>query len=335
MACGVERTALGVMAGAFAVSLVFFSLERRERGWARCVALTASMTLAGCVVVPLAMVAAETQDPSAPSRWVHAVGSSLAGQLVFLDEVAACVLLGLVLTGWPLTRLCTTGVAAQTLVGGLSTLLVLASAGPLVGGSVDAVTALGALLAGLLGPALVARVERARAVQALDPARAGPTERDPRPVVAGWGLGALVSLAIAPAALSSLRGPPAHPNEREAVAAGTLRTISTSQTVFREGDEDGDGVLDHAASSAELGQAGLVDANVATGVKRGYLVRVSYDPQAPGWRWAAVMDPLDPRDSRRYMTNQSGVIFYTGLRGAPAALDRSCEPPAGWLPYGK
>lgn len=59
------------------------------------------------------------------------------------------------------------------------------------------------------------------------------------------------------------------------------------------------------------------------------------DPSAPGWRWAAAADPLDPRDGRRYMTNQGGVIFYTGTCGAPAALDPSCEPPAGWLPSGK
>lgn len=234
----------------------------------------------------------------------------------------------MLLLGWPLVRTRTTGLVAQATVGVLAAALALAGGQLLFRVSVDARSAAGALLAGALVPLAVGRAEATEVVRALDAGAAGPLERDPRPLLAGWVLIALLALVAAP----RLR-PLAIRLHGEATAVGTLKTISASQTRFREGDVDGNGALDYAASSLEL--ARLVDDEVAAGLKRGLVIRMTRDPSAPEWRWAAAMDPLDPRDTRRYMTNHGGVIFYTGTRGAPVPLDPSCEPPAGWLPSGK
>ncbi len=97
----------------------------------------------------------------------------------------------------------------------------------------------------------------------------------------------------------------------EAAPIGALKTINTSQTLFREGDKDGDGVLDYG-TLAELEQTGLIDSGLGSGTKQGYLFVVQPSPTEPEYRWAAVANPvaLGETGDRAFATDQSGSVYY-------------------------
>ena len=78
----------------------------------------------------------------------------------------------------------------------------------------------------------------------------------------------------------------------ESAAIGSLRAISSAQSVFREADRDRDGVLDYA-HLAELGRAELIDEVLATGVKQGYRFSSAPGP-APQFTWWAFAEPTRP-----------------------------------------
>jgi type IV pilus assembly protein PilA len=120
----------------------------------------------------------------------------------------------------------------------------------------------------------------------------------------------------------------------EAAAIGALKTLATAQARFREGDLDADGTLDYA-TLAELSDATLIDAVLASGAKQGYLFQVQPSPRTPGLLWMAVASPATPGASgdRYFFTNQTGIIYYSVT--APFALDPDASTPTDALPIGR
>jgi hypothetical protein len=121
----------------------------------------------------------------------------------------------------------------------------------------------------------------------------------------------------------------AHHCSNETAAVGALKTITTSQSVFREDDKEKDGNLDYGMLS-ELSNAGLVDSVLGKGSKQGYSFQASYSFTTSEFLWFAVANPQVPTSSgdRYFETNVAGVIFYT--TAAALLLDTSsCTLPAG------
>jgi prepilin-type N-terminal cleavage/methylation domain-containing protein len=99
----------------------------------------------------------------------------------------------------------------------------------------------------------------------------------------------------------------------EAAAIGALKTISTSQTLYREGDKDGDGTLDYGSLS-ELYTYNLIDQVLGSGSKQGFLFSVEPEASSIEYRWGGIADPALPGTTgdRTFAVNHSGVIYYTG-----------------------
>jgi hypothetical protein len=138
---------------------------------------------------------------------------------------------------------------------------------------------------------------------------------------------------IAAIAIPNLIEARKHGNEASAI--GALKTINTSQTLFREGDKDDDGMLDYAANLQELSQATLIDGVLGTGTKQGYLFQVYNAPQTPEFLWMATANPAVPGTTgdRYFATNHAGVIYYS--RTTPFALTEDCSMPADAVPVGR
>jgi hypothetical protein len=123
----------------------------------------------------------------------------------------------------------------------------------------------------------------------------------------------------------------------EASAIGALKTLATSESIFREGDREEDGNLDYGMLS-ELARTQLVDGVLGSGTKQGYLFAASYGFATSEFLWFAIANPEIPTitGDRYFTTNQAGVIYYTS--GARADLDvNTCTLPRGGgpLPGGK
>lgn len=127
-------------------------------------------------------------------------------------------------------------------------------------------------------------------------------------------LGTLTSAIMVPNFVYNRRG------STEVGAVGALKTINTSQCVFREGDKETDGNLDYGMLS-ELSNTNLVDSVLGSGKKQGYFFSAAYSFRTSEFLWFAVANPQVPMDSgdRYFVTNQDGVIFYT--TGGNLALD--------------
>jgi type IV pilus assembly protein PilA len=119
------------------------------------------------------------------------------------------------------------------------------------------------------------------------------------------GLVFLVSIIVLPNVTAGKK----HGNEASAI--GALKTIATSETIFREGDKDEDGNLDYGMLS-ELDRARLVDSVLGSGTKQGYGFAASYSYTSPELLWFGVANPVIPptTGTRYFATNQTGSIFY-------------------------
>jgi len=111
----------------------------------------------------------------------------------------------------------------------------------------------------------------------------------------------------------------------ESSAIQTLRTVCTSQTMFREYDKDRDGISNFATDVAQLRAAGLVDPNVGTGTKNGYafVMQPVLDSE---FQWVMTAVPVAPGNSgdRYFYVDETGVIRFQFL--APAT---SSSPAVG------
>lgn len=139
---------------------------------------------------------------------------------------------------------------------------------------------------------------------------------------------ALLSLVAAVAAPRYLAGR-AHQRERRAYR--TLQDIGEAQSLFREGDGDRDGALDHG-TLPELVAAGLVDPDLADGRMDGYRYEVFLheptvlrgDASLRDYLWMATATPektLVGPGERTFATNQSGVVYYAVDREVPGSPD--------------
>ncbi len=114
-------------------------------------------------------------------------------------------------------------------------------------------------------------------------------------------------------------------NETSAVA--TLMTLNGAQAVYRESDKDGNGVLDYG-NLENLSACQLIDAELASGTRRGYVYQVRVSPDKPMLRWMAVASPSIPQGTgyRYFATNHEGALYYSV--NAPIPLNDACEIPA-------
>lgn len=122
----------------------------------------------------------------------------------------------------------------------------------------------------------------------------------------------------------------------EAAALGAMRVVMTAQSLFREGDKDGNEQFDYAHNLAQLGKVELIDEVLASGEKQGYRFELCAGSKAPEFLWMLVAHPIEPgtTGNRWFVTNQSGVVYYS--TEGPFELDRvTCEIPEGATPVGR
>jgi hypothetical protein len=129
----------------------------------------------------------------------------------------------------------------------------------------------------------------------------------------------------------------------ESAAIGDLKSLVTAQTLFLEGDKDGDGVRDYG-DLAELKSVGLINPRVGEGVLMGeatigYTIRLVTRPPdattgaAP--RWLAVANPVAPgvTGDRSFCATQDGMVVHTADRPLEPTAD--CSLPTGVVPLGR
>lgn len=121
----------------------------------------------------------------------------------------------------------------------------------------------------------------------------------------------------------------------EAAAIGALKTISTAQALFREGDKDGNGELDYAGDLQALGDTQLIDSVLAGGSKQGYRFELCRGAAAKEFLWMAVASPIEPGETgaRHFAVNHEGVVYYR--TDGPFQLDRQECKIEGGTPVGR
>jgi len=95
----------------------------------------------------------------------------------------------------------------------------------------------------------------------------------------------------------------------ESAAIGTLRTIHTAQTMFRDRDMDRNSQHDYANSLGHLGLLQLIDSTLSTGIRQGYVFEM-YIPSDPLVTFACVAYPQSQGKSgdRSFFIDETGVI---------------------------
>jgi hypothetical protein len=154
--------------------------------------------------------------------------------------------------------------------------------------------------------------------------------------VSAWKIVFVVSLIALVAAIALPNLIQARKHGNEASAIGALKTIGTSEAVFREGDKENDGNLDYGMLS-ELDKTLLIDEPLGSGTKQGYLFQATYGFSTSEFLWFSVANPADPGFSgdRYFQTNQAGVIFSTSAGTLTLDTNTCVLPQNGELPGGK
>jgi hypothetical protein len=133
----------------------------------------------------------------------------------------------------------------------------------------------------------------------------------------------------------------------ETWAIGSLKTIGTAESLFRESDKENDGNLDYGtlAELGAVGPTGLVDSILASGTKSGWLYEATYGASTSEFIWYATARWRGTEPFKRhwwesgywpryFATNHEGVIYYT--TSGPFRLNGiDCTVPAGARPVGK
>ena len=119
------------------------------------------------------------------------------------------------------------------------------------------------------------------------------------------GLGSAFLFAAATRVRQEIRREIAWENEKAVYR--TLRSLHSAQQTFREGDRDGDMTLDYATTLAELGKAGLIGQELASGTCRGYQFSLS----GSTFDWQCSATPMSPRHGRRnFVIPTDGVVRF-------------------------
>ena len=99
----------------------------------------------------------------------------------------------------------------------------------------------------------------------------------------------------------------------ETAAIGALRTISSTQAQFREGDREGDGFLDYATNMAELSNVGLIDNVLGSGTKSGY----SFSLSGSTYEWRTSATPISASTgTRNFVICVDGVVRFSSTAAA-------------------
>lgn len=116
----------------------------------------------------------------------------------------------------------------------------------------------------------------------------------------------LIILVIAAVAIPNLVR--ARRGANEATAISSLRTLVTTQQLYRDGDLDGDTQDDYAGSLVELADELLIDPLLGAGAKAGYLFVLS-SSVIPEPRWEATAVPADDdAGTRCFVVDETGEI---------------------------
>ena len=122
----------------------------------------------------------------------------------------------------------------------------------------------------------------------------------------------------------------------EAAAIGALKTITTAQSLFREGDKETDTNFDYGTLT-EMSNTTLIDGILGSGTKQGYNFNVQPGNQTSEFLWFATANPTVPGTTgdRYFCTNQAGVIYYTSQNSISMNSTTCSIPTATVLPVGK
>lgn len=329
---------LQVIVGLFVYAVALFALERRGAPWPETCLRLAVGGLIGAPLGGFAGMSLEyVGDPWRASQ-VLVDGLGRMSAFALLLSILAVVLVTEVIGVWFHVRARTDRALPPVIAGlaltGLPAVVYLAFEHYVSGDEIAANVSV--MLSGALIPLFVALGERLL-VSRWDPRAPTAARGEVRPQVAGAGL--IVLGVLGTITVLMPHGITRYGRGNEAAAIGALKTITTSQTLFREGDKDVNEVLDYAASTIELSDASIIDSLLGKGVTRGYVFRVIHSATTSEFLWAAAADPLGPPGAsgdRAFMTNHTGVIYYRLAVEGPAPLDPvECKIPDGWLPVGK
>ena len=113
----------------------------------------------------------------------------------------------------------------------------------------------------------------------------------------------------------------ARKGSNEAAAIGALRTMTTAQALYREGDKGHFGTLIYCtalgpvATANTLSNVRLVDGVLGSGTKQGYTFAIV---QADNFTWSATASPATPTKSgdRYFFVDESGVIRFSTTASA-------------------
>jgi type IV pilus assembly protein PilA len=119
----------------------------------------------------------------------------------------------------------------------------------------------------------------------------------------------------------------ARKGSNEAAAIGALRTISTAQSLFREGDRDGNGLPDYASTFAALVFPGGIDPTVASGRVHGYAFHLTTSPDRLHWSVAAAPAAVNRSGDGVFTIDETDVVITDCPPGQHLnPLTGKCEP---------
>lgn len=141
-------------------------------------------------------------------------------------------------------------------------------------------------------------------------------------------LALLAGIAVIVAAVSLPNLVQSRKRGNEATAIGALKTIATSEAIFREGDKENDGDLDYGMLS-ELDATKVIDHVLGSGTKQGYFFEAAYSVTTSEFLWFATANPAEfgITGDRLMETNQAGVLFFTTSLPALTLDTASCQLP--------
>ncbi|MBL4846006.1 MAG: prepilin-type N-terminal cleavage/methylation domain-containing protein [Planctomycetes bacterium] len=122
-------------------------------------------------------------------------------------------------------------------------------------------------------------------------------------------------------------------NANEAAAIGSLKTIITAQTLFREADRNVNNTLDFATTLGELANTGplgdedLIDDVLATGTRQGYDFVIGNVVQPIVWTCSADATLQATTGDRHFAANMAGLIFFDGTAPVVFQLNGTSSSP--------
>lgn len=124
----------------------------------------------------------------------------------------------------------------------------------------------------------------------------------------------------------------ARKGSNEAAAIGALRTISTAQSLFKEGDHDGNGVPDYATSLPPLVGLGGVSANLGSGRDNGYAYHLATSADRLHWTVVAVPAAVNRSGDDVFTIDETDTVITDCPPGQHLnPLTGTCEPDDTYL----